>query len=227
MRRWTLPCAAAGAMCLALTLASCASAATAPAARQPTVSPTSTATPSPTQVSPRPSPVVGLLGPAPTDCAAVAPPRSYTATDFGGGFSSPITFQGDTPTWELGLGSGTLHLNANGGATPYPATKVMWVVGPNYAQPVALAGHDVRTGAPLWFQVYPSNSVPTDNPDALTVYTTHATLDQGSPNRGSTNNSSGHWDIWGIGVVVLTAGCYELDVASAEGGWRTVFAAGR
>jgi hypothetical protein len=150
-------------------------------------------------------------------------------TDFGGGFIGTTTFTGSSPAWKLGLPSGSspLQLNALEGPTPYPATKVMWVVGPNFAQPVTLTGHDVRTATPLWFQLYPSNGIPTDNPDALTAYTTHLVLDPAAPNRGSTENSSGHWNIWGIGVMVLAAGCYELDVTWSTGSWRSVFAAGR
>ncbi|MGH2485615.1 MAG: hypothetical protein ACRDHE_06355, partial [Ktedonobacterales bacterium] len=105
--------------------------------------------------------------------------------------------------------------------------KVMWVVGPNVAQPVTLTGHDLRSGAALWFQVYPSNGVPTDNPDAISIYTTHAVLDPAAPNRGSTDNTTGHWNIWGVGIIVLSAGCYQLDVTSASGSWTTIFAAGR
>jgi hypothetical protein len=170
----------------------------------------------------QPSPVTGLLDPAPANCAMVAPPQTFTSTNFGGGFIGATTFAGRSPAWELGLalGSGPLQLNANaGGATPYPAMKVMWVVGPNYPHPVTLTGHEVRTGAPLWFQVYSS--------DAVTAYTTRAVLDPALPNRGSTENRSGAWNIWGIGVVVLAAGCYQLDVTAAATGWRMVFASGR
>lgn len=201
-----------------------------PRAVQP--SPTSAAdtqapTPLPTQpVNRPPSPVAGLLGPAPSSCPVVSPPSTYHEADFGGGFTGSVTFQGSAPAWEMGLGS-PLNLEQYSGAVPYPSTKVMWVVGPNYAQPVTLTGHELQTGAALWFQVYPSNGVPTSNPDALSVYTTRAVLDPAAPNRGSTDNSTGHWNIWGIGVIVLAAGCYEVDVASAGGGWKMVFAAGR
>lgn len=186
------------------------------------------ATPQGTPRGVRPSPVVGSLGPAPTDCTAVAPPDSFTSTTFGGGFSGTTTFLGSTPAWELGMGSSPLHMEQfSNGPTPYPSTKVMWVVGPNYNQPVTLTGHDLHSGATLWFQVYPSNGVATNDPDADSLYTTQAVLDPGAPNRGSTSNSTGHWNIWGVGLMVLQAGCYELDVSSQQGTWHTVFAAGR
>ena len=61
---------------------------------------------------------------------------------------------------------------------------------------------------------------------ATSVFTTSATLDPGAPNRSSANPSSGLWNIWGIGLLVLSAGCYELDATWSGGGWRTVYAAG-
>jgi hypothetical protein len=154
------------------------------------------ATPQGTPRGVRPSPVAGLLDPAPANCAAVAPPDAFTTTTFGGGFVGETRFQGSAPAWELGMGIGPLHLNDASGAT-------------------------------LWFQVYPSNSVVTNDPDADSIYTTQAMLDPSAPNRGSTANSTGHWNIWGIGLMVLKAGCYELDVSSQQGSWHMVFAAGR
>lgn len=181
-------------------------------------SPTTTATQVPTPLATQtperqPSPVAGLLGPAPTNCPVAPPPSTYSQVDFGGGFIGTVQFQGSKPAWDLGLPT-TLQLEQYTGAQPYPSTKVMWVVGPNYAQPVTLSGHELRTGAPLWFQIYPA------------PYTTQAVLDPAAPNRGGTDNSTGHWNIWGIGVVVLAAGCYELDVTSTAGVWTMVFAAG-
>jgi hypothetical protein len=185
-------------------------------------------TPLPTTVSTRPSPVAGLLDPAPVNCPRLAPLQTLAVRDFGGGFSGDVTFQGASPAWELGLpiNDGTLHLNEQG-VVSFPSTKVMWVVGPNYEKAVVLVGHEVRTGKSLWFQVYPSNSVPTSNPDADSTFTTRAVLDPAAPNRGGATNGTGHWNIWGIGIGVLTAGCYELDVSWPEGSWHALFAAGR
>jgi hypothetical protein len=179
-------------------------------------------------ISPRPAPVVGLLDAPPTDCPA-APPLHTLALppDFGTGFAGAPTVAGGAPVWQSGLGTGgVLHLNRAGPAA-YPATKVLWLVGPNYPHLVTLSGHDVRSGAPLWFQVYPSNRLATDNPDALTQYTTRAMLDPSAPNRGSSDNSTGHWNIWGIGMFALTAGCYELGADWGGGSWRTILAVGR
>jgi hypothetical protein len=185
-------------------------------------------TPLPTlPVGIRPSPVAGLLGPAPTNCPSVPPPQTFTLpSDFGGGFIGALEFEGSSPAWAFGI-LGVVSLGQDGTPVPYPSTKVMWIVGPNFLQPVTLQGHELRTNVPLWFQIYPNNGVPPSNPDADSVYTTNAVLDPGAPNRGSTDNTTGHWNIWGIGVIVLVAGCYEMDVSSAAGIWHMVFAAGR
>lgn len=217
--------ALADALCRLLVLVGCASAGTTvPIGRATPPSTSTRSVPTPLATPPigsRPSPGAGLLDPAPTDCATVEPPHALTEANFGGGFVGTPTFHGSTPAWELGLGSGPLHLNEySSGPVPYPSTKVMWVVGPNYDQPVTLTGHEVRSGVALWFQIYPSNDIPTDNPDALTTYTTHAMLAPAAPNRGTADNSRGHWNIWGIGITVLSAGCYEVDVTSAAGNWR-------
>lgn len=220
---------------LVVIFAGCASG---PAAQQATPTPSAAATLAPTSApSPTASPGVKLTPPtlrgplaaAPTNCPASPAIQTMTQNNFGGGFSSPISFQGGQPAWELGLPDAgrPLQLGATGGDQPWPSIKVMWVVGPDAAQPVTLTGHDLRTGTPLWFQIYPSNAIPTSDPNADSVYTTSATLDPMAPNRGSTDNSTGHWNIWGIGIIALAAGCYELDVSSAGGGWHVIYPIGR
>jgi hypothetical protein len=180
---------------------------------QPTALPTAT----PGALPPA---VVGPLAPAPTDCATVDPPHTFTLPpDFSGGFFGDFTFTGSSPAWALGPGS-LLHVEQPSAQQPYPSTKVMWIVGPNYFQPVNLSGRELRSNAPLWFEVYAGGVL------ATSVFTTSATLDPGSPNRGSAEPRSGHWNIWGIGLLVLSAGCYELDVTWSGGGWRTIYAAG-
>jgi hypothetical protein len=135
----------------------------------------------------------------------VDPPQTFTLpSDFGGGFfGDDTTFAGSSPAWELGLGS-PLRVQQPSVDQPYPVT---------------LSGRERRSNAPLWFEVYPG-AAPT------AIFTTRARIERGAPNRGSTEPRSGHWNIWGIGVLVLSAGCYELDVTWSGGGWRTIYAAG-
>ncbi len=183
-------------------------------------------TPIPTGTS-LPAPVArGPLAPAPTNCPVSPALQTMTQNNFGGGFSSPISFQGDAPAWYLGLppAGGTLQLQAGPDAT-YPSTKVMWVVGPNLSHPVTLSGHEIHTGAQLIFEIYPSNARPIDS-STPSFYTTQAILDPAAPNRGDTQNSTGHWNIWGIGIIALTAGCYQLDASASSGSWQAIYPIG-
>jgi hypothetical protein len=190
----------------------------------PQASPTATPYPRPSALPTStpgalPPAVTGPLAPAPTDCATLPAPQTFTLPpDFGGGFHSDFTFTGSSPIWALGPGS-PLLVQQPSVDQPYPSTKVMWIVGPNYFQPVTLSGRELRSNAPMWFEVY-------QGAGTTSIFTTHATLDPGAPNRGSTEPSSGHWNIWGIGLLVLSAGCYELDVTWSGGSWRTIYAAG-
>lgn len=188
------------------------------AASSPPLTPIPTQPPVPPSSATHPPQVASALGPPPKDCAITPPPQTMSVTNFGGGFSGAATFQGGSPAWELGFGSdGTLAAQG----LPYPSSKIMWVVGPNINQPVTLSGRDLRSGALLWFEMYPPNYG-----GGKDYFTTAAVLDPTAPNRGSTNNSTGHWNIWGIGIVVGAASCYQLDVTSASGSWHTDFAAG-
>ena len=165
----------------------------------------------------------GPLGPAPTNCPASPPLQTMTQDSFGGGFIGTVSFQGGAPAWQLGLGSdGIVHLHQDREYS-YSSTKVMWVVGPNYPLPVTLSGHEINSGAPLWFEIYPSNDI---IGGGASSYAIQAILDPAAPNRGSADNSTGHWNIWGIGLIALTAGCYELDATWLGGGWQAIYAIG-
>jgi hypothetical protein len=163
-----------------------------------------------------PPQVASALGPPPANCAKAAPAQTLTIPNFG--FMGTVTFRGGSPAWELGVGTDGVLAVAG---TPYPSTKIMWVVGPNVNQPVTLTGHDLRSGKPLWFEVYPSN-----NGGGADYFTKSAVLDPAAPNRGSADNSAGHWNIWGIGIIATAAGCYQFDVTSSAGSWRATLAVG-
>ncbi|HEV2458761.1 MAG TPA: hypothetical protein VGS80_10390 [Ktedonobacterales bacterium] len=183
----------------------------------PIVLPTATPTP-----HPAPTPVTGLLAPPPTECPTVPEPQRMTlSADFGGGFVGGDVVTGGAPVWQAGLGS-PLDLEAISGPTPYPGTKVLWIVGPNYGEPVTLQGHDLRTGTPIWWLLLDRSGTGSAADAAPSVV-----LDPAIPNRGATDNSAGHWSIYGVGLTFTVAGCYELEVGWPEGHWRTVFAAGR
>jgi hypothetical protein len=192
----------------------------APAAQAtPHIPPTRPLSPSsPTPRMAMPPQVTSPLGPPPSNCPKGDPVKTLRDTDFGGGFIGTPTFLGASPAWELGFGpNGTFAAQG----TPYPASKIMWVVGPNITAPVTLSGHDLRSGTPLWFDIFPPNSA-----GGTEVFTTSAMLDPANANRGSTTNRLGYWNIWGIGIIVSAASCYQLNITSSVGSWHTVFAAG-
>lgn len=183
--------------------------------------PRAVATPTKTAM-PLPSPVSELLGRAPANCPPSPPLASMTIDEqFGGGFVGGDVFFGRAPVWNLGLSPGvSLSLESNG-KTQWPGTKVMWIVGPDFNQPVTLSGYALTTGAPIWFGM-----------DSAQPQTTREVLDPSAPNRGSTNHEQGVWHIWGILIYFLRAGCYELDVSWASGpggtdGWHMILAVGR
>ncbi|HEU5441882.1 MAG TPA: hypothetical protein VFU88_21560 [Ktedonobacterales bacterium] len=213
--RATFPVALASLIALVV-LAACAQTAVQVPPRPRTIAtPTETAMPLPSSVS-------GLLGPAPTNCPA-GPPLSSMAIDeqFGGGFVGGDVFSGQAPVWNLGLNPGmSLSLESNG-QVEWPSTKVMWIVGPDFNRPVTLSGHELTTGAAVWFSL-----------DGSHPETTSPLLDPSAPNRGSTNREQGIWHIWGILIYFLHAGCYELDASWTSGaggtdGWHLIVAAGR
>jgi hypothetical protein len=169
--------------------------------------------------------LTGALGPLPTSCPA-GPQLATFSIDatFGGGFVAGDVFTGRSPVWNLGLTTGQRwQLESSQGTvtpSPHPGIKIMWIVGPNYHQPVTLSGHELATGGPVWFDLGGVAESPGD-PMAAAV------LDPTAPNRGSTTNATGSWNIWGIVLYFFAAGCYQIDADWAGGSWQLVLAVGR
>src|SRR5216683_800082 len=101
---------------------------TACSAGQGSSSSTPTVTSQPTQqTSPGPSPVATLLAQAPQGCPLGPSLGSKVFPQFNG---SPAT--GSGPVWEFGLPAhATLHLDQLG-YTPWPGTKILWPIGPDF-----------------------------------------------------------------------------------------------
>ena len=164
-----------------------------------------------------PTPLPGPVGLAPTNCPVAPPLQTVSGTTVGGGFTPDATLYGASPVWQLGLPKvGAVHLGQNG-TDSQQGPKVLWAVGPNYPTTVILRGQNLRTGIPIWFDIYPNTFAGTND-----IYTTAAHLDPANPNR-----SSGVYNIWGIGVLFPSAGCYEVDVSWTGGSWRSIYAVGR
>ncbi|HEX8998098.1 MAG TPA: hypothetical protein VF812_18885 [Ktedonobacterales bacterium] len=206
---------------VALALAGCAisQAPSPPPVAVPTVTAAPTVTATATAQRPLLTPVAGLLQPAPMQCPLAPALQSQQFSHFGG-FSGSITLLGGGPAWIAGPYFPThLHLDSQG-YTPWPSTKIIWEIGPNAHEPVTITVRNLQTGAPgYWFfnvrepQAAPTLVLDPDAP-ASNVVDYH-----GVPEPG--------WQEWGSGLLLFSAGCYEMDVTSAAGSWRTIFAAGR
>jgi hypothetical protein len=175
------------------------------------VPPTPTATLTPV---PQPTPLTGLLDPAPTTCQQTPPPhtRLFGPLD---GFQGQSPVQGGGPVW-MTSDLYDLHLNELG-FDPLPSTKMLWAIGPNNDQPVTIQGGDLLSGTPMFVEVY-GVSVPT--PVGL--------LPPGLGNRGGGTTPDGNrWAIWGTGLVFVKARCYRLRASWPGGSWTMTFTVGR
>jgi hypothetical protein len=190
---------------ISLLLSSCASPLNA------RVAPTSTATATPGL---EPTPLTGLLDPAPTNCQQTPPPdtRLFGPLD---GFQGQLSVQGGGPVW-MTSELYDLHLNAPG-FTPLPSTKMLWAIGPNNDQPITIRGSDLLSGTPMFVDRY----------DGLAPATV-SLFPPGLGNRGGGTTPDGNrWAIWGTGLVFVKAGCYRLTASWPDGSWETTFAVGR
>lgn len=205
---------------MALVLAGCSSGQSATkTAPTSTVAPTATTVPTATIAAPLHTPVAGLLGLVPARCPSAPQLQTRTFTHFGG-FSSSVTLRGGGPVWIAGFYFPTiLHLNAQG-YTAWPSTKIIWEIGQNTNQRVTITARNLETGAlGYWFfnvREPQAASQMTLDPTApeMTVADYH-----GAPEPG--------WQEWGSGLLLYSAGCYELVATWSGGSWRTIFAAGR
>ena len=182
--------------------------ATLPGVPAATPLPTGTATP-----GAGPTPVAGLLDPAPTNCPIIAPPQMIQV--------SGIELAGSSPVWiRGGYSPSTLHLNQIG-YTPWPGTKIIWEIGPNYSQAVMVQVKNLQTGALAWWG---QGDRPPGAGQTLILDPNHPS---GSDPYSDHGAGPGGLHEWGTYVYLLAAGCYALQVSWPGGQWRGVFAAGR
>lgn len=198
-----------------LLLCSCTSGPTA-VSPQATVTPvrglaaTSTASASTTG----PTPVPSLLDSAPTDCPLLMPPQ---ASDVLG-----TTLVGGGPAWiRRAYYAPTLHLNQQG-YTPWPGTKIIWEIGPNYPQAVTVHVSNLQTGTLAWWGQESNRP-----PEAGQVLRLDPNHPSGSGPESDHGILPGGWHEWGTYLYLLASGCYTLQVSWPGGQWHAVFAAGR
>ncbi len=145
------------------------------------------------QTSPGPSPVATLLAQAPQGCPLGPSLGSKVFPQFNG---SPAT--GSGPVWEFGLPAhATLHLDQLG-YTPWPGTKILWPIGPDFPAIVTVRVTNLRTGTEAWWDIGVGGPAPNKPVRPLV-------LDR-------TGNRAG-FPTWGTGLYIPQAGCYAMTVS--------------
>lgn len=174
----------------------------------PTLSTQQTSTTTLVPISNTLTPTPPPLGLIPRDCSPGPTPRSSLP-----GIGPVI---GGSKVWATGFNGphAEIPIPSYDTYTQHGWTwKIVWEVGPDYTQPVAIRGGNLRSGTPLWFQI-------TGNP------TTSPVLDPRHPDHpGSTVGTD--WAEWGSYVFIPQAGCYYLQASWPGGSWRINFAAGK
>jgi hypothetical protein len=169
---------------------------------------TPTVRPQPTQqTSPGPSPVTTLLAAAPRDCPLGPALGSKVFPQFNG---SPAT--GSGPVWESGLPPNATVNVDDLGYTPWPGTKILWPIGPDFPNIVTVRVANLRTGSEAWWDIGEGGPAPNEPVRPLV-------LDR-------TGNRAG-FPTWGTGLYLPQAGCYAMTVSWPGGQWRLLFAVGR
>jgi hypothetical protein len=158
------------------------------------------------QTSPGPSPVATLLAPAPQDCPS-GPSLDSRAFP---GFNGPAT--GSGPVWESGLPANAILNLDQFGYTPWPGTKILWPIGPDFPATVVVRVTNLGTGSEAWWDIGEGGPAPSKPVRPLV-------LDQ-------TGNRAG-FPTWGTVLYLPQAGCYEMSVSWPGGQWRLLFAVGR
>jgi hypothetical protein len=124
---------------------------------------------------------------------------------------------GNAPLWVFGFG-GPHPVIRIGPHDTYVALygwvwKIIWEVGPHFLSKITLRGKNVRTGAPIWFQL--------DGPNVSS-----AVLDPQHPNHPVPAAGEGYAE-WGSYIFIPADGCYQINATWSGGQWSFPFAAGR
>lgn len=189
--------------------------------RQTAGSPQTTPPPTVTAAMPGPSPVASLLGPAPTGCPSTPPPQRLDLPNNWGGFIGPGHLEGKSPVWIPNLDSPTtFHLNPQG-YDPWPTTKIIWEIGPDFSQGVQVQVSNLRTGELAWWG---QGGPPQAATQTLILDLNHSSTGDPDSYHGS---RPGGFQEWGTVLYLPAAGCYALDATWAAGQWRLIFSAGR
>src|SRR5258708_31178883 len=219
MRRKTVcPWWAGAVAALALCLAGCTQTSSAQPSATPTATPPLALSPTP-RVLVMPAPVATVLAPLPADCPTIDPPQTLTLTQpisvpqDQGTYAAGGILHGSSPLWLYS--NGPVHQNPDGQVNPWPTLKIQILVEPSSIAYVVLRMENVRTGAPLLFNL--AQRFPPPDPSALTPV---AVFDL----RG---NSTTQWNDIKAFPFVSQAGCYRLTAQWDGGSWSATFGVGR
>ena len=187
-----------------------------PVASVPTPAPTLTAVPlgpTPTPILvPTPLPVTGLLGAPPRDCPAAPPLHTLNLAALGG-FSGPVQMTGGAPVWAVEgyFPARVVALDPASSPHGWPSIEIMWEIGPNRYPDVTVRAYALGTGDTAWW------GVDSDNPQVPVLVL----------NPTSDFPTAIDWVPYRTLLFITHAGCYEIQVSWAGGGWYTIFAAGQ
>ena len=200
-KQWSLPSWSVCGLLILLLLTACSPG-------QGSSSSTPTVRPQPMQqTSPGPSPVATLLAAAPRDCPSGPSLGSKDFPQFNG---APA--RGSGPVWESGLPPNATVNVDDLGYTPWPGTKILWPIGSDFPDTVAVRVTNLRTGTEAWWDI---GAGP---PPSLLV---RPLILDGAPNR------VGGPPTFGAFLYLPQAGCYAMTVSWTGGQWRLLFAVGR
>lgn len=187
-----------------------------PGYSSPSAKPTQQISPVPSQIvlqptqqtAPGPSPVATLLAQAPQNCPTAPSPGSKVFPQFSP--AAPLT--GSGAIWEGGLpANATLNLDQFG-YTPWPSTKLLWPVLPDFPSIVVVRVTNLKTGSEAWWNIGQGGPAPTKPVRPLVM--------------DRAGNRAG-FPTWGTILYLPQAGCYAMTVMWSGGQWRLLFAVGR
>lgn len=191
------------------------------------VTPSSTPSPSPTKIPPLPTstpiiltPSTSPLSTAPQHCPTSPPMKTRVFPNGWGGYITDQTLVGDAPVWANYINPGDIVNPDTQRFTNWPATKIIWEVGPNYhsTQPITVRVTNLSSGELAPWDTGEGAPPPTHVIQPLL-------LDHNQPSYHGSPESG--WQEWGSILYLFKAGCYAMDVTWQGGHWRLIFSVGR
>jgi len=176
------------------------------------------ASPSPARVHPTATTSLTLVPTAPPPSIEAIPSDCVPGPTLHPIFSGLGPGIGKAPLFVFGFGGPHPVLRIDPSHDPYQAPygwiwKIIWEVGPHFASTITVQGNNVRTKAPIRFQLL-------DEP-----VVSSALLDPQHPDHPVPAAGDGYAE-WGSYLFVPAAGCYQIEATWPRGHWSFLFAVG-